>query len=230
MYAWERCLTHSDPQIHLLWPHGVSDGGLRARGSASLALLCIAAFCGYSSGLPWHLTAPIMAATLALLVLLVLPALWVVEAASGGSSAASSARAKGPPGSHWTAVNPCLNQSMPFAKQKWCDDTLAIGARVEDMIGRMTLAEKIGSLASSKNPVPSLGLPSYNWRSEANNGVDYYSSAPPTPHSTKFAWPTTTAMAFNRSLFAAIGAQVGLGIGRVVAYCTCFSSTPCRIC
>jgi hypothetical protein len=142
---------------------------------------------------------PAMAATLVVLVALQTSAV----------AAASQLLAKGPPASHWTAINPCLNQSSPFAKQKWCDGTVAIDERVDDMIGRMTLPEKIGSLASSKNPVPSLGLPSYAWRSEANNGIDYYSSTPPTPHSTKFGWPTTTAMSFNRSLFAAIGAQVG---------------------
>ena len=106
-------------------------------------------------------------------------------------------------------ANPCLNQSLPFAKQKWCDVTQPIDVRVADMISRMPLPEKIASLASSNNAVPSLGLPSYSWRSEANNGIDYFSHGPLTPHSTKFAWPTTTAMAFNRSLFHAQGAQIG---------------------
>lgn len=58
-----------------------------------------------------------------------------------------------------------------FSQQKWCDPTRSIGERVEDMISRMALEDKIASLASSDNAVPSLGLPSYNWRSEANNGL-----------------------------------------------------------
>ena len=66
------------------------------------------------------------------------------------------------------------------------------------------------SLGSTKNAVPSLGLPSYNWRSEANNGLDYFDSkSPRTPHATRTAYPCTTTMAFNRSLYHALGAQVG---------------------
>ena len=65
------------------------------------------------------------------------------------------------------------------------------------------------SLVSSRNGVRSLGLPAYNWRSEANNGVDYFSSTPLTPHSTKFAYPCTTTMAFNKTMYREFGAQVG---------------------
>ena len=73
----------------------------------------------------------------------------------------------------------------------------------------MTLQDKVASPASSDNAVPSLGLPTYNWRSEANNGLEYFNSKSKLiPHSTKTAYPCTTSMAFNRSLFHALGAQV----------------------
>jgi beta-D-xylosidase 4 len=112
-----------------------------------------------------------------------------------------------PPGPPPPAAG-CLNPA--FAKQRWCNAALPIDERVSDMISRMTLSEKIVSLGSSKNAIPSLGLPSYNWRSEANNGLDYYNSKSKlTPHATRTAYPCTTAMAFNRSLFHALGAQVG---------------------
>jgi xylan 1,4-beta-xylosidase len=81
--------------------------------------------------------------------------------------------------------------------------------RIDDMIGRMTLAEKIASLGSSNNAIPSLGLPAYSWRSEAEHGIEYARFDQLTPYDTDFAFPTTLAMSFNKSLFRAIGAQVG---------------------
>lgn len=81
--------------------------------------------------------------------------------------------------------------------------------RIDDMIRRMTLAEKIASLGSSNNAIASLGLPSYSWRSEAEHGIEYARFDQLTPYATDFAFPTTLAMSFNKSLFRAIGAQVG---------------------
>ena len=88
------------------------------------------------------------------------------------------------------------------------------------MISRMTLAEKIGSLGSSKNAIPSLGLPSYSWRSEAEHGIEYARFDKLTPYATDFAFPTTLAMSFNKSLFRAIGAQVGAEVRRSVCWLT----------
>lgn len=56
-----------------------------------------------------------------------------------------------------------------FAKQLWCDPTRSIEERVDDMIARMSLEDKVASLASSDNAAPSLGLPTYNWRSEVSH-------------------------------------------------------------
>jgi beta-glucosidase-like glycosyl hydrolase len=50
---------------------------------------------------------------------------------------------------------------------------------------------------------PSLGLPPYNWWEEATHGVG-------TNHeNTNVAFPITTAMSFNRSLWKATGALIG---------------------
>ena len=51
-------------------------------------------------------------------------------------------------------VNPCL--SGTFASLPFCNVTLPIDVRVQDAVGRMTLAEKIGSLGTSS---PAIGLP-----------------------------------------------------------------------
>eukprot|EP00040_Diaphanoeca_grandis_P030520 m.180510 g.180510 ORF g.180510 m.180510 type:complete len:788 (+) comp32023_c1_seq1:116-2479(+) len=100
-------------------------------------------------------------------------------------------------------VNPCITDT-PQAKQPWCNATLPIDVRVQDMISRMTLAEKIANLDTNNNAIPSLGLPNYNWWSEASTGV----SNGPGNH-TKFAFPITTGMSFNRTMWQLTGRQIG---------------------
>ena len=56
-------------------------------------------------------------------------------------------------------------------------------------------------------PRRSLGLSSYNWWSEATHGVE--SNGGRSFPTTNFAFPITTAMSFNRSLWRATGAQIG---------------------
>jgi hypothetical protein len=58
--------------------------------------------------------------------------------------------------------NPCINASLPQAAQPWCNATLPTSVRIADMIGRMSVAEKISQLVSSSAAVPSLGLPAYD--------------------------------------------------------------------
>jgi pre-mRNA-splicing factor SYF2/beta-D-xylosidase 4 len=85
----------------------------------------------------------------------------------------------------------------------WCNATLAIEVRVADMVGRMTLAEKIPNLNTNAPKIDSLGLPAYNWWSESSSGV----MAP--VDTTKFAFPITTGMSFNRTLWQMTGRQIG---------------------
>ena len=51
------------------------------------------------------------------------------------------------------------------------DHTRPIAERVDDLIGRMTLDEKIAQLDSSAPPIERLGVPRYNWWNEALHGV-----------------------------------------------------------
>jgi len=76
---------------------------------------------------------------------------------------------------------------------------------VADAVSRMTLAEKIGALGTGTPPIPSLGLPPYNWWSEASSGV----ASPRGLQTTKFPFPITTGMSFNRTLFQLVGRQIG---------------------
>lgn len=102
-------------------------------------------------------------------------------------------------------VNPCIGNtrwsSLPF-----CNQSLSIDARVEDMLSRMTQDEKFGILDTGGRPVPSLGLNGYNWWSEASTGV----ASGRYTQTTKFAFPITTGMSFNRSLWQLTGRQIGM--------------------
>ena len=91
---------------------------------------------------------------------------------------------------------------MPF-----CNVTLPLESRARDMIGRMTLTEKIASLGNSAPGVAGLGTHPYQWWEEASSGVDVRGQLG--NGSTKFAYPATTGMSFNRSLWRATGAQIG---------------------
>lgn len=100
-------------------------------------------------------------------------------------------------------VNPCFK--TPFSQMPFCNATLPIDTRVADAISRMSLTEKIGALGTNTPEIKSLGLPRYNWWSEASSGVQ---SARNT-QTTKFPFPITTGMSFNRSLWKLVGRQIG---------------------
>ncbi len=51
------------------------------------------------------------------------------------------------------------------------DSTLPIEARVRDLVSRLTLSEKIGQLVFEAPTIPRLGIPAYNYWSEALHGV-----------------------------------------------------------
>lgn len=53
----------------------------------------------------------------------------------------------------------------------YLDSSRSIMERVDDLVGRMTLAEKISQMGSEAPAIPDLGIPDYNWWSEALHGV-----------------------------------------------------------
>jgi beta-glucosidase len=59
-----------------------------------------------------------------------------------------------------------MSASFPFL-----DSSLALSARVDDLVARLTLPEKINQLLHENNAVPRLGVPAYNWWNEACHGV-----------------------------------------------------------
>jgi len=132
-----------------------------------------------------------------------LPALLLLAA----SGIAGSARAAAVAGAPMAPLNnPCL--SPPFSKQPWCDSALPLEQRVTDMVNRMNMSEKIANLDTQAPAIESLGLNAYNWWSEATHGLSHVNNSGSTPGSTNFAFPITTTMSFNRSLWAATGAAI----------------------
>jgi len=108
-----------------------------------------------------------------------------------------------------TMNNPCLDASGPYAKQPWCNASLEIDTRVNDMIGRMTIKEKIQQMDTTAPAIASLGLNSYNWWSEGTHGISHVSNDAKVPYESNFAFPITTALSFNRTLWSKTGNQIG---------------------
>ncbi|KAK8704352.1 hypothetical protein V6N13_047979 [Hibiscus sabdariffa] len=53
----------------------------------------------------------------------------------------------------------------------FCEPTLPISQRVRDLVSRLTLDEKISQLINSAPAIPRLGIPEYQWWSEALHGL-----------------------------------------------------------
>ncbi|WCJ22301.1 beta-xylosidase 2 [Euphorbia peplus] len=94
----------------------------------------------------------------------------------------------------------------------FCNVKLAVQDRVRDLIGRLTLGEKVGLLVNNAAAVPRLGVKTYEWWSEALHGVS--NVGPGTkfggafPGATSFPQVITTAASFNATLWEAIGRVV----------------------
>ena len=66
------------------------------------------------------------------------------------------------------SVNPC--SVPPASGMAMCDTTLSFQQRVSDLVGNLTVAEKMVLFANGASAVPRLNIPSYQWWSEALHG------------------------------------------------------------
>ncbi|KAK4751875.1 hypothetical protein SAY87_020673 [Trapa incisa] len=112
-----------------------------------------------------------------------------------------------------TPVFACDIDSNPWvAAFPFCNTSLAVQDRVADLVRRLTLAQKIGNLVNNASGISTLGIPNYEWWSEALHGVSYV--GPGThfsdlvPGATSFPQVILTAASFNVTLFEAIGKVV----------------------
>ena len=95
--------------------------------------------------------------------------------------------------------NPPACQTNPLCSHPVCDTSKSIADRVASLVSSLTLEEKIYNLIDSAEGSTRLGLPAYEWWSEATHGVG---SAPgtffPKPpanfdYATSFPAPILTA-------------------------------------
>jgi hypothetical protein len=98
--------------------------------------------------------------------------------------------------------NPAL-RGLPF-----CDTSLTDAERVEDLISRLTVQEKITQLVSTAFNVSRLGIPAYEWWGEGLHGVAISPSVDfggDVAAATSFPQPILTAGSFNTALWNNIG-------------------------
>ncbi|PON61690.1 Glycoside hydrolase, partial [Parasponia andersonii] len=106
----------------------------------------------------------------------------------------------------------CDQKDKTTGELPFCRVSLPIQERVKDLIGRLTLQEKVRLLVNNAAAVPRLGIKGYEWWSEALHGVS--NVGPGTkfggafPGATSFPQVITTAASFNASLWEAIGRVV----------------------
>lgn len=94
----------------------------------------------------------------------------------------------------------------------FCDSSLPYPVRVKDLVDRMTIDEKVLQLGNHGKGVQRLGLPKYEWWSEALHGVSnvgpgtYFDDL--VPGATSFPTVILTTASFNESLWKTIGQVV----------------------
>ena len=77
------------------------------------------------------------------------------------------------------------------------DPSLSTEERVNDLVSRMTLKEKVDQLVNSAPAIPRLGIPSYNWWNEALHGVARAGYATVFPQSITIANSWDEGLVFN---------------------------------
>ena len=99
----------------------------------------------------------------------------------------------------------------PLAQFPICDASLPSHQRAADLVGRMTTAEKITQLVTTAAAVPRLGLPKFEWWSEALHGVAYspgVNFGGDLPSATSFPMPINLGASFNLSLVHEIAGTI----------------------
>lgn len=94
-------------------------------------------------------------------------------------------------------------KSGPLASFPICDQTLSSHERAADLVRRMNLTEKLARIKDGADAIPRLGLPQFEWWSEALHGV---AGSPGVhfggdlPAATSFPMPINLGATFNMSL------------------------------
>jgi beta-D-xylosidase 4 len=94
-------------------------------------------------------------------------------------------------------------KSGPLSAFPICDQSLPSQQRAADLISRLTTAEKITQMVTTSAAIPRLGLPEFQWWSEALHGIAYapgVSFGGDLPAATSFPMPINLAATFNMKL------------------------------
>src|SRR5215207_8869949 len=70
-----------------------------------------------------------------------------------------------------TAHSPAVRAQQPTERAPYLDPTLSVERRVDDLVSRMTLDEKVSQMVNAAPAIPRLGIPEYEWWNEALHGV-----------------------------------------------------------
>ena len=92
------------------------------------------------------------------------------SAVTAALSAALSLACSGAPGLG-SGADPGPTPAAAPAPPLYLDPDAPLEARVEDLLGRMTLEEKVGQTLYTAPAIERLGVPAYNWWNEALHGV-----------------------------------------------------------
>ncbi|KAF2015354.1 glycoside hydrolase family 3 protein [Aaosphaeria arxii CBS 175.79] len=108
----------------------------------------------------------------------------------------------------------CHCVSGPLAKNDVCDMGLDPARRAAALVEAMTIQEKLVNLVDHSQGAQRLGLPKYDWWSEALHGVAFspgvnFSNAGEFSSATSFANPITISAAFDDDLVEKIGLVIG---------------------
>lgn len=74
-----------------------------------------------------------------------------------------------------SSSSPSSSTSKPLAA--YLDSRLPVERRVDDLVGRMTLEEKVSQMMNKSASIERLGIPAYDWWNEALHGVAYAGTA-----------------------------------------------------
>lgn len=92
---------------------------------------------------------------------------------------------------------------VPAVPPIYTDPDRPLAARIADLVGRMTLEEKIAYIDIEPPPIPRLGIPGFSWRNEGLHGVWNAGRATTFPHCIAMAATWNTGLVFR------IGSAIG---------------------
>lgn len=114
---------------------------------------------------------------------------------------------------------------LDLSKFSFCNKSLPYHARAKDLIDMMTAVEKVQQLGDLAFGVSRLGIPQYEWWSEALHGVSdvgpgtFFNST--IPGATSFPTVILTTASFNKSMWKTIGQVISF-------FCSLYAVPICK--